>query len=84
MQPRRTTRTADIRIDVQTYTVDELLKAYGSILDELRRREIVRSSNSPLSDYAELLFCKAFGWKRENNSASGHDPSGRAATSWPS
>jgi hypothetical protein len=64
---------ADIRIDVQTYTVDELLKAYGSILDELRRREIVRSSNSPLSDYAELLFCKAFGWKRENNSASGHD-----------
>jgi hypothetical protein len=50
-----------------------LLKAYGSILDELRRREIVRSSNNPLSDYAELLFCKTLGWNRENNSASGHD-----------
>jgi hypothetical protein len=54
-------------------TVRELLSDYGAILDELRRREIVRSSNSPLSDYAELLFCKAFAWSRENNSAAGHD-----------
>ena len=60
-------------IDVKNVSVDQLLRAYGSILDELRRREIVRSSNSPLSDYAELLFCKAFGWTREQNSASGHD-----------
>lgn len=54
-------------------TVNELLSAYGAILDELRRRDIIRTSNSPLSDYAELLFCKAFGWTRENNSAAGHD-----------
>jgi hypothetical protein len=58
---------------VEKLTVAELLSAYGAILDELRRREIVRSSNSPLSDYAELLFCKAFGWSREGNSAAGHD-----------
>jgi hypothetical protein len=42
-------------------------------MDELRRREVVRSSNNPASDYAELLFCRAFGWQREGNSASGHD-----------
>jgi hypothetical protein len=60
-------------LDVQNLTVSELLSAYGAILDELRRREIVRSSNNPLSDYAELLFCKAFGWSRGNNSAAGHD-----------
>jgi hypothetical protein len=60
-------------LDVQNLTVRELLSGYGAILNELRRREIVRSSNSPLSDYAELLFCKAFGWSRENNSAAGHD-----------
>jgi hypothetical protein len=59
--------------DVENLTVAKLLSTYGAILDELRRREIVRSSNSPLSDYAELLFCKAFGWSREDNSASGHD-----------
>src|SRR5271165_6754803 len=59
--------------NVQSFTVSELLSAYGAILDELRRREIVRSANSPLSDYAEVLFCRAFGWTRENNSAAGHD-----------
>jgi len=61
------------RLDLLNLTVSELLSAYGAILDELRSREIVRSSNSPLSDYAELLFCKAFGWAQENNSAAGHD-----------
>lgn len=61
------------REKVQVFTVAELLAGHGIILDELRRREVVRSSNSPLSDYAELLFCNAFGWHRENNSAAGHD-----------
>ena len=51
----------------------ELLAGYGSILDELRRREIVRSSNNPVSDYAELLFCKAYLCTRESNSAAGYD-----------
>jgi hypothetical protein len=54
-------------------TTAELLKSYGALLDELRRRGIVRSSNNPLSDYAELLFCTAFGWRRTDNSAAGHD-----------
>lgn len=62
---------------VQTFTVAELLAGHGIILDELRRREVVRSANSPLSDYAELLFCNAFGWHRENNSAAGHDATDR-------
>jgi hypothetical protein len=54
-------------------TVAQLLSDYASILDELRDRKIIRSSNNPLSDYAELLFCNAYGWTREGNSASGHD-----------
>ena len=60
-------------IDLACLKTRELFSAYGAIMDELRRREIVRSSNSPLSDYAELLFCKAFGWTREPNSAAGYD-----------
>lgn len=59
--------------DLSKLTVPQLLKLHGSVLDELRRREIIRSSNNPASDYAELLFCRAFGWQREGNSASGHD-----------
>ena len=66
--------------NVQSFTVSELLSAYGAILDELRRREVVRSANSPLSDYAEVLFCRAFGWTRENNSAAGHDAIDGAGT----
>jgi hypothetical protein len=65
-------------VEVRKLSVAELLRAYGAILDELRRREIVRSSNNPVSDYAELLFCTAFRWTRENNSASGHDATDNA------
>lgn len=54
-------------------TTSELLKLYTSVLGELRRREVVRSSNNPVADYSELLFCLAFGWTREGNSKSGHD-----------
>ena len=60
-------------MDVTHLTPLELLRAHGAILDELRRREIVRSTNSPISDYVEVLFCRAFGWAREGNSASGFD-----------
>lgn len=60
-------------MDVTHLTTLELLRAHGAILDELRRREIVRSTNSPISDYAEVLFCRAFGWTREGNSAAGFD-----------
>lgn len=61
------------RFESTLLTVNELLSAYGAILDELRRRKIVRTSNNPLSDYAELLFCHAFGWSRTTNSSAGHD-----------
>lgn len=56
-----------------TASVRDLLKLYGVVLDELRRREVVRTSNSPVGDYAELLFATAFGWQLEISSAAGHD-----------
>lgn len=51
----------------------DLLKLYTKVLEELRRRDVVRSSNNPVADYSELLFCLAFGWAREGNSKAGHD-----------
>lgn len=54
-------------------SVMELLRLHGAVLNELRRREIVRTSNSPVGDYAELLFATAFGWTLESSSAAGHD-----------
>lgn len=61
-------------MEIASLSVIELLQAHCGVIEELRRREIVRSANNPVSDYAELLFCRAYPhWMRENNSASGHD-----------
>lgn len=54
-------------------TTIQLLETYGALMEELRRRKIVRSSNNPLSDYAEVLFCNAFAWSRKGNSEAGCD-----------
>lgn len=53
--------------------VSELLQLHGDVLDELRSRDVLRSANGPSGDYAELLFCRAFGWDMRNNSSSGYD-----------
>lgn len=51
----------------------DLLRLQAEVLDELRSRNIVRSSNAPAGDYAELLFSRAFGWTLEGKSSAGHD-----------
>lgn len=50
----------------------ELLNLNKSINDELKRRNIVRTSNIT-GDLGENLFRLAFGWKLENNSNCGYD-----------
>lgn len=60
-------------IDLTTVSVPALLELHGDLLAELRRREVVRSANSPAGDYAELLFSKAFGWTLQNNSSADAD-----------
>ncbi|MDX8540113.1 hypothetical protein RFM23_21060 [Mesorhizobium abyssinicae] len=58
---------------IRTAGVTDLLILHSQIMDELREREIVRTANAPLGDYAELLFATAFGWALQNNSSNGHD-----------
>jgi hypothetical protein len=55
----------------------ELLSLHADIAEELRRREILRSSNNPTGDLAEYLFCRAFDWKRFGNSESSVDALGK-------
>lgn len=64
------TRSAD---PIEQASVAELLRLHSEVMKELRRREIVRTSNNPVGDYAELLFSTAFGWALENSSSAGHD-----------
>ncbi len=39
----------------ESLTIAQLLKYYGQILEELRARKIIRTSNIPTGDYAEFL-----------------------------
>ena len=53
--------------------ISELLQAHGAVLDELKRRGVVRSKNNPTGDYAEWLVATRLGLKLETNSAKGFD-----------
>ncbi len=59
--------------ELSSLRVPELLAFYGRVLGELRLRGAIRSNNNPAADYAELLFCTAFGWTRQANSKKGYD-----------
>src|SRR5688572_24327542 len=59
--------------DTPTHAVSKLLVQYGDILEELRKRQVVRSSNNPAADYAEGLVAKALGLTLVAGSSKGHD-----------
>lgn len=62
--------------DLRTKSITELLALHVTIMEELRDREVLRSANNPTGDLAEYLFCAAFGWTQENNSAKAFDATG--------
>lgn len=51
----------------------DLLGMYAGILEELRKRRVTRSSNSPIADYAEQLVCNALSLRRASPSEKGYD-----------
>ncbi|WP_170571125.1 hypothetical protein [Ruegeria atlantica] len=60
-------------MNLKSFSVAELLQTHTAILEELRDRGILRSANNPTGDYAEWLFCRAFGWEQAANSVKGYD-----------
>jgi hypothetical protein len=58
---------------LETMTTSALLQLQADILGELRRREVIRSSNNPTGDYAELLFARAMEWTLNGNSSADAD-----------
>lgn len=59
--------------ELTVLTISELLQAHGAVLDELKRRGVVRSKNNPTGDYAEWLVATRLGLKLETNSSKGFD-----------
>ena len=54
-------------------SVPNLLQAYCGVLDELRRRNLIRSTNNPVADLAESIVAVALKLKLVNGSTAGHD-----------
>jgi hypothetical protein len=62
-----------VKTQAQLQSVSTLLVQYGDILEELRRRKVVRSTNNPAADYAEGLVAKALGLALVEGSNKGYD-----------
>lgn len=60
-------------MDLRKLTNKKLLRLQASITNELLKREVVRTKNNPLGDYAEWLVAKALGLTLETNSKAGYD-----------
>jgi hypothetical protein len=54
--------------DLRRLSPPELLALHAGISEELRQRGVTRSSNNPVGDLAEHLFCRAFDWSLAPNS----------------
>ena len=60
-------------MSLEAKSIADLLAIHVAAMEELRRRNVLRSANNPTGDFAEYLFCRAFGWTQENNSAKAFD-----------
>jgi hypothetical protein len=62
--------------DISRLSSKGLLALHATVAEELRARGITRSSNNPTGDFAEFLFCRAFGWAQAGNSHANIDAIG--------
>ena len=62
-----------MKSDLEKLSELELLQLHASIIDELIQREVVRTKNNPIGDYAEWLVAKALDLKLARNSSAGYD-----------
>jgi len=60
-------------MDFHTRSVGELLRTYSEVMEELRKRGVVRSSNNPVADYTEYVVSTELALTRLANSAAGAD-----------
>lgn len=59
--------------DLKSLPAGTLLRLSALVIEELRRRELVRSSNNPVADFAELLAARALSLTLVGKSSAGHD-----------
>ena len=60
-------------IELKDKSTKVLLATYAAILEVLRDRGMLRTSNNPVADYAEYLACRALSLTLARNSEKGYD-----------
>lgn len=60
-------------LDFKNMNDQELLKLYSHLMEELRSRDIIRSSNNPVADCAERVAVKRLGLVRVGKEEKGYD-----------
>jgi len=60
-------------VDLTSLNDKELLRLYGDLIEELRQRKLVRSSNNPVSDYAEKIVFERMNLSLRRGSNKGYD-----------
>ena len=60
-------------IDLKNLENRDLLQLYGRLMEELRQRKLIRSSNNPVSDYAEKIVCEKLKLSIQGKSSKGYD-----------
>ena len=60
-------------IDLKNLENGDLLQLYGRLMEELRQRKLIRSSNNPVSDYAEKIVCEKLKLSIQGKSSKGYD-----------
>lgn len=61
------------QVNLEEFELKNLLQLQGSIVDELKRRKIIRTRNNPLGDYTEWLVARALDLELATNSNAGYD-----------
>jgi hypothetical protein len=69
-------------IDLTDKTPTELLRLFAAVIDELKRRELVRTINNPVADYTEWLVTSKLKLNRLGNSMYGCDATGCDGTKY--
>jgi hypothetical protein len=59
--------------DLSAFSESGLFSLYRAILRELKSRDVIRTDNAPVGDYAEYLVATALGGKRTTNSKKAWD-----------
>jgi hypothetical protein len=59
--------------DLNRLETEQLLSLWSRVMEELRQRGVIRSSNNPVADYTEGFTARRLGLTLVGNSTSGHD-----------